>query len=398
LEDRLKQMVDLLTQDPTTPRAQAIAIAGGRILAVATNAEIRALAESPEATAPGSSAAGGTVTDSFRHLSAALADRYHIERELGSGTHGHVKRALAVAMLIWLAGCGPPDPAPVDGMAAPVTDSGTPPVATVNGVTLHYVDRGAGVPVVFVHGSLSDYREWMPVADSLASAYRTVTYSRRYNFPNDNPLSTGLHSALVEAEDLATLIGQRQLGSVHVVGVSYGAYTALVLAREHPDLVRSLVLVEPPLVGWLAGLAEGPRFYDEFFEGTWRPTGRAFERGDTTEALRITLDFFMGKDAALNLPPEFRAVILGNIREWQALTTSKDPFPQISRAEVGRIDKPVLMLSGGRTYPMLRLIDAELERQLERVQRIIVPDGTHDVCTEQWQLCLAHIRTFLAIQ
>jgi hypothetical protein len=47
---------------------------------------------------------------------------------------------------------------------------------------------------------------------------------------------------------------------------------------------------------------------------------------------------------------------------------------------------------------MLRLIDAELERQLERVQRIIVPDGTHDVCTEQWQLCLAHIRTFLAIQ
>ena len=35
---------DLLTQDPTTPHAQAIAIAGGRILAVGNNADIRALA------------------------------------------------------------------------------------------------------------------------------------------------------------------------------------------------------------------------------------------------------------------------------------------------------------------------------------------------------------------
>ena len=78
--------------------------------------------------------------------------------------------------------------------------------ARVNGVTLHYFERGAGTPVVFVHGGLADYREWKPVAESLADTYRTVTYSRRYNYPNDNPLTSTDHSALVEAADLAGLL------------------------------------------------------------------------------------------------------------------------------------------------------------------------------------------------
>lgn len=305
-------------------------------------------------------------------------------------------RTRALAILVSLTGCGPADPPPG---ARPATESvapGTPVAATVNGVALHYLERGGGAPVVFVHGGLSDYREWAPVADSLATNYRSVTYSRRYNFPNDNPLIATDHSALVEAEDLAALIRHRQLGPAHVVGVSYGAYTGLLLARQHPELVRSLVLVEPPLLGWLEGLPGGRPLYDEFYHGTWRGAARAFERGDTAGALSVTLDFFLGKGAAETLPPEFRAVMLGNIREWHALTTSRNPFPEVSRAEVRQIDRPVLMVSGGRSYPMLRLIDAELERQLKRGERLVVPEGGHDVCSEQWLVCLARIRTFLA--
>lgn len=122
------------------------------------------------------------------------------------------------------------------------------PAIAVNGVRLHYVERGAGEPVVFVHGALDDYREWEPVARSLADAYRTIAYSRRYNFPNDNPVVGDDHSALVEARDLAALIRALHAGPAHVVAASYGAYTALVLAIREPTLVESLTLVEPPLM------------------------------------------------------------------------------------------------------------------------------------------------------
>src|SRR4051812_39742070 len=115
-------------------------------------------------------------------------------------------------------------------------------VARVRGVELHYVERGSGVPVVFVHGSVDDYRAFAPQLEPLSRHYRVISYSRRYNFPNAPGVSPGNHSALVEAADLAALL--RALGAVpaHVVGHSYGAYTALILAMKHPELVRSLVL------------------------------------------------------------------------------------------------------------------------------------------------------------
>lgn len=56
-----------------------------------------------------------------------------------------------------------------------------------NAITLHYVDLGKGVPVIFVHGSLSDGRYWADQVAEFAKHYRAIAYSRRYNFPNSNP-------------------------------------------------------------------------------------------------------------------------------------------------------------------------------------------------------------------
>jgi pimeloyl-ACP methyl ester carboxylesterase len=89
-------------------------------------------------------------------------------------------------------------------------------------VELHYVERGRGVAVIFVHGSLGDYSTWDAQLGPYAETYRAIAYSRRYNDPNTNRLRPN-HSAVVEAEDLAAFIKALDLGKVHVVGHSYGA-------------------------------------------------------------------------------------------------------------------------------------------------------------------------------
>jgi pimeloyl-ACP methyl ester carboxylesterase len=78
-------------------------------------------------------------------------------------------------------------------------------IAIGGGITLNYVEQGAGVPVIFVHGSLSDYTYWQSQLGPFAEHYRAIAYSRRYNFPNHNPARTG-YSAITDAEDLAALI------------------------------------------------------------------------------------------------------------------------------------------------------------------------------------------------
>jgi pimeloyl-ACP methyl ester carboxylesterase len=265
----------------------------------------------------------------------------------------------------------------------------------VNGVELHYTHRGAGEPIVFVHGGLADYREWEPVAADLASRYRTVLYSRRYNFPNDNRLRDG-HSATVEADDLAALIRALGLAPARVVGVSYGAYTALLLGLRHRELVHSLVLVEPPLVRWLPDLPGGKAVYDDFMSRLWTPAGRSFKAGDAAGALRVTLDYFVGPGAADSIPEAFRAQLLSNIREWEALTTSSDAFPRVERSEVGRLDVPVLILTGENTYPIAKIVDPELARLLPAGRREIIAGGTHDMCTEKPAGCATAIGGFFA--
>jgi hypothetical protein len=48
----------------------------------------------------------------------------------------------------------------------------------VNGVRLPYVEEGAGEPVVFVHGAISDLRTWpSAVSETVAKKYRFIVYA-----------------------------------------------------------------------------------------------------------------------------------------------------------------------------------------------------------------------------
>jgi pimeloyl-ACP methyl ester carboxylesterase len=283
-------------------------------------------------------------------------------------------------------------------LGALATDTSAAPEALqrvrANGVELHYLARGQGEPIVFVHGGLSDYREWAPVAESLADRYRTITYSRRYNHPNDNPVAPN-HSAVVEADDLAALLRELRLGRAHVVGVSYGALTALHLGLRHPELVRSLVLVEPPLMRWLPDLPGGAPVYDRFMATMWNPTGRAFREGKPDEALRLTVEYFIGPGAGEPMPAELRAALLPNLREWQALTTSADALTYVKPADVRRLKRPVLVVTGERTYDIAKILDPELARLLPSARRTIISEGTHEMCTEHPDRCADAIRSFL---
>src|SRR5262245_65859421 len=83
---------------------------------------------------------------------------------------------------------------------------------------------------------------------------RLTAYSLRTQHPN---VSTSAHADYLprtHAADLAGLIQALNLGNVHLIGHSYGGFVSLLMTRDRPDLVRSLVLVEP---GRLADLITG---------------------------------------------------------------------------------------------------------------------------------------------
>jgi pimeloyl-ACP methyl ester carboxylesterase len=261
------------------------------------------------------------------------------------------------------------------------------------GVRLHYVERGAGEPVVFVHGSLSDLGYWKDQLGPFAAAGRNAfAYSRRYNWPNHNPARPG-YSAIIDGEDLARLIEVRGIGPAHVVGHSYGALTGLFLASQRPDLIRTLTLAEPPAVSLLAEI-EGPkaamgraRFEDiqRFMVG---PMRAAFAAGKTEAGVAFFIDYVLNDPRAWNrFSASAKADTLRNAREWDVMMTTGVLFPRLAPDAVRAISTPVLMLSGGKSYPFLGLIDEVLAGLLPDSRRIVFPNATHQMWLQEPLKC-----------
>lgn len=253
----------------------------------------------------------------------------------------------------------------------------TPRRVEVNGVELHYVEQGQGTPVVLLHPGQGDYRWWPAQFRALRRTHRVISYSRRYHFPNDNPIASGNHSALVDAEDLKGFITTLGLGPVHLVGVSYGALTALTFATMHPDLVRSMVLAEPPVYSWVTGDPAGAALYQTFRSTVHEPAGQAFAAGDPRSAMRILTDALDGAGAFDRLPPDHREAVLADARFYQALTASSDPYPDLSRSQAGALTMPILLVRGEDTDPLHKLVTEEVGRVLADARRVTVGWAGH---------------------
>ncbi len=257
-----------------------------------------------------------------------------------------------------------------------------PTKVSVNGVELHYVERGRGEPLILLHGGQGDYRSWAPQMEELSRSFRVISYSRRYNYPNDNPLTPSYRSAHTDAEDLASFIRHLKLGRVHLVGTSAGALAALVLATQHPGMVRSLVLAEPPVHGWAKDDPNGAVLYREFMVAIWEPAGAAFKSGDDEGAMRVLVDGFGGAGRFDRLTPEAKTVAMQNSRFFRAATASSDPFPDLSKETVRGLRVPVLIVTGENTISLHKFVNEELARLLPKARRVTIQGAGHGSARE----------------
>jgi len=261
-------------------------------------------------------------------------------------------------------------------------------VALGTGVELNYTESGRGVPLIFVHGTLGDYSTWESQMGPFSGSYRAISYSRRYNYPNSNKMQPR-HSAIVEAEDLAAFIKKLDLGRVHVIGHSYGGYTALFLSIKHPELVRTLTLSEPPVV-----------FADDSVEQTkqrvLKQARAAFENGDTEGAVRAIIDSTR-EGAYAKIPEAFRPLLLRNAEELRALVMSDDMYPPLDRAIVRKIAAPTLLLSGEKSTPSLKSASTELEQLLpEKLRKhVVIAGADHGMWFQQPGVCRKAVLEFL---
>jgi non-heme chloroperoxidase len=249
-----------------------------------------------------------------------------------------------------------------------------------DGIELAYAQHGAGEPVVLIHGSLADLSYWEQSQQMalLGEQHRVITYSRRYNHPNHNAPS-GSHSPLVEAADLARLLDALETGPVHLVGHSYGAYTALAFAIEHPLRLQSLVLAEPPIIAWLPDIPGGEGQFEGFMTNVWGPLAQAFQYGGDDAGLDFTARWYFQRPFA-EVEPAWQKLFRDNVAEWRELAVSPATYPKLDYDRVRGLQVPTLILSGGRNAGGFNdLIDGHLHYLIPGSVRITISDASHEM-------------------
>lgn len=253
------------------------------------------------------------------------------------------------------------------------------PTIQLNDTPLEYVEKGNGEPLILVHGTLGDYRSWELQLDPFAEKYRTISYSRRYHHPNPCEGDESDYSAALHADDLAAFIEKLGLDSAHIVGNSYGAYTALLLAARYPERARSLVLGEPPVFPLLEQHPEGRPLRDNFLEAVWEPVGEILEQGKMKKGVEKFVDGVVEEGAFEQFPPPVQQLTLDNACEFKVETSSSDYWTPFNREKAEKIDTPTLLLTGEHSLRMFQLIVYELERCLPNNTCVTIPESTHEM-------------------
>jgi pimeloyl-ACP methyl ester carboxylesterase len=235
------------------------------------------------------------------------------------------------------------------------------PFATINSVNMYYEIAGHGEPMILVHGSWGDHHNWASVVPLLSQSFQIVTYDRRGH--SQSQTGSGQGSFAEDAEDLVGLVQQLGLAPAHVVGNSGGAAIALRMAAKHPDLCRSLVIHEPPLIG----LLEGRREVEAVVGGFNARVGAVVEllRAGHLEgaAQRFVDTVAFGPGAWECLPQPIRDTFIRNAPTF--LDETNDPEGlRLDLNSLHAFEKPALVTNGTESAPFFAPITAAIAEAL----------------------------------
>ena len=250
------------------------------------------------------------------------------------------------------------------------------PTHTINagGVEFAYRQLGprTGVPVVFLTHLAAVLDNWDPrVVDGIAAKHRVITLDNRGVGASSGATPTTIEEM---AEDAVTFIRGLGLDQVNLFGFSMGGMIAQVIAQQHPQLVRKMIIAG-------TGPAGG--------EGIDKVTRISYL--DTTRGLLTRQDpkqflFFTRTPNGRRAGKEFLARLAErtndrdkaiSVRSFRAQLKAIHRWGQQKPADLASIHQPVLVMNGDsdKMVPTKNTID--LDRRLPNSQLVIYPDAGH---------------------
>jgi 3-oxoadipate enol-lactonase len=238
----------------------------------------------------------------------------------------------------------------------------------VNGI--YYEEKGAGEPVVLIHGGQMDRRMWDVQFDVFATEFRVVRYDIR-GFGKSPPPS----AVYSNEEDLAALLKALSIPRAKLVGLSLGAAVAVDFTLTHSNSVAALLLVCPGLGGY--------PFRDK--ANDLQPivvAARDFGRAKAAE-LWLTNPYMSVAMENPGLRPQLRQLAEDNALCWlnNPLLNRRLVPPAYERLK--EIRTRTMVFDGARDVSDIHAIVEKLTTEIPGAQKKVFPGAGHLIPMEQ---------------
>jgi haloalkane dehalogenase len=262
---------------------------------------------------------------------------------------------------------------------------------------MHYVDEGAGAPVVMVHGTPDWSFSFRHLIRDLAHDYRCVAPDHLGFGLSDRPGGYSYHPS-EQAANLRRLIEHLDLRALTLVLHDFGGPIGLAYALEHPENVRGLVLMNT----WMWSLRGDPHFelfrrlmggaLGRFLYLRMNFSTRVIMRSAYGDRRKLTPRIHEQYLRALPTP----AARQGTWAYAQALLGASDWFDSLWQRRERIASIPTLLLWGMRDVAFREKELRRLEALFAQARTVRFPDAGHFPQEERPAEVAAEIRAHLA--
>ncbi len=305
------------------------------------------------------------------------------------------------------------------GFVAPVVSSPpsvleeqgyTSKVIEMNGLNFHYLEKGEGQPILFLHGFPFDSETWLPVMEPLSNSNKVVALDNRGYPRSDKPADISAYDIRNLVADVSAFMAANFADQkVILVGHDWGATLAWTVAQKHPEQVAKLVAINaPPYNVFLKMMAENetqqaasvyiPRLKSAEFEKVLVDNGAASVWGfgfNTLHESGAIDDAFKDRYfAAWNEKGAIRGGInwyRANIPDAEKITED-DYWP--SKEE--RVEVPSLLLWSDGEAAFVKDTFEEIKKYVDDLHVEIIENAGHLVQLEHSAIVTDHIKAFVS--
>jgi len=238
---------------------------------------------------------------------------------------------------------------------------------TANGHDFTYVEDGTGPPLVFVHGSLLDYRYWTHEVAYFADHFRVIALSRRHHWPTP-PKGDFTYKGEDQTADVLAFIEALETGPVHLAGHSYGGFIAARIACLRPDLLLSLTLMEPG--GAVEGQAPARVLVDEH-----RQAAELVRQGKAASGVAQFLDVVCGTPKWEDGTEDYKSMTLSNAHTISEQV--RETRPPLNADLISRIPCPVLLMIGARSVSPFPETVNRLRELIPQARYVSIEHASH---------------------